>query len=142
MIATDQTGRFPTISQRGNKYIMVLYNYDSNAILATGTKGRKGTELIESYEILYKRLVSAGIKPVLQRLDNEASDGLISAIKEKGLKYQLAAPYSHRLNPAERAIQSFKNHLISNLHGCDKQFPVYQWCRILEQCEMTLNMLR
>ena len=41
MISTDQTGRFPTISQRGNKYIMVLYNYDSNAILATGTKGPK-----------------------------------------------------------------------------------------------------
>ena len=142
MISTDQTGRFPTISQRGNKYIMVLYNYDSNAILATGTKGRKGTELIESYEILYKRLVSAGIKPVLQRLDNEASDGLISAIKKNDLKYQLAAPYLHRLNPAERAIQSFKNHLISNLHGCDKQFPAYQWCRIIEQCEMTLNMLR
>ena len=70
------------------------------------------------------------------------SEGLINAIKKHDIKYQLAAPYSHRLNPAERAIQSFKNHLISNLHGCDKQFPAYQWCRIIEQCEMTLNMLR
>ena len=39
IISTNQTGRFPTIFQRGNKYIIVLYNYDSNAILATGTKG-------------------------------------------------------------------------------------------------------
>lgn len=69
-------------------------------------------------------------------------DGLIDAIKKHELKYQLAAPYSHRLNPAERAIQSFKNHLINNLHGCDKQFPTYQWCHILEQYEMTFNMLR
>ena len=58
------------------------------------------------------------------------------------MKYQLASPYDHRLNPAECAIQSFKNHLISNLHGCDKEFPAYQWCQIIEQCEMTLNMLR
>ena len=28
------------------------------------------------------------------------------------------------------------------MHGRDKQFPAYQWCHILEQCEMTLNMLR
>lgn len=74
---------------------MVLYNYDSNTILATRTKGRKGTELIEAYETLYKRLVSAEIKPLLQRLDNEASDILINVIKKHELKYQLAAPYSH-----------------------------------------------
>jgi hypothetical protein len=33
-IYTDQTGRFPVVSSEGNKYIMVLYDYDSNAILA------------------------------------------------------------------------------------------------------------
>jgi hypothetical protein len=30
---TDQTGRFPITSSRGSKYIMVVYDYDSNAIL-------------------------------------------------------------------------------------------------------------
>jgi hypothetical protein len=33
-IYTDQTGRFPVVSSKGNKYIMILYDYDSNAILA------------------------------------------------------------------------------------------------------------
>ena len=37
-ISTDQTGRFPIVSQKGNSYTMVLYNYDSNAILAEGCK--------------------------------------------------------------------------------------------------------
>ena len=83
---------------------MVLYNYDSNAILATGTKGRKGSELIEAYKTLYKRLVSSGIKPVLQQLDNKALDALINAIKKHELKYQLAALYSHQLNPVKQAI--------------------------------------
>jgi hypothetical protein len=33
-IYTDQTGRLPVVSSKGNKYIMILYDYDSNAILA------------------------------------------------------------------------------------------------------------
>jgi hypothetical protein len=33
-IYTDQTGQFPVVSVKGNKYIMILYDYDSNAILA------------------------------------------------------------------------------------------------------------
>jgi hypothetical protein len=33
-IYTDQKGRFPVVSSKGNKYIMVLYDYDSSAILA------------------------------------------------------------------------------------------------------------
>jgi hypothetical protein len=51
--------------------------------------------------------------PVLKRLDNEVSKVLIKAIKDKGIDYQLASPKDHQLNPAERAIQTFKNHLIS-----------------------------
>jgi hypothetical protein len=39
-IYTDQTGRFPVVSSKGNKYIMILYDYDSNAILAQPIKYR------------------------------------------------------------------------------------------------------
>jgi hypothetical protein len=35
---TDQTGRFPVISSRGNVIIMVLYEYDGNAIMAEPIK--------------------------------------------------------------------------------------------------------
>ena len=30
---TDQTGRFPILSNKGNQYIMLMYDYDSNGIL-------------------------------------------------------------------------------------------------------------
>ena len=33
-VSTDQTERFPVTSSRGSKYLMVLYDHDSNAILA------------------------------------------------------------------------------------------------------------
>jgi hypothetical protein len=32
-IHTDQTGRFPVVSSKGNNYIMILYDYDSNAFV-------------------------------------------------------------------------------------------------------------
>ena len=58
------------------------------------------------------------------------------------MKYHLIAPYDHRLNTEERAINFFKNYLISNLHETDQGFPMYQWDRIIEQCKKTLNMLQ
>ena len=35
---SDLTGTFPKKSSRGNLYVMVLYDYDSNAILAEPIK--------------------------------------------------------------------------------------------------------
>ena len=119
---------------------MVLYNYDSNAILGEGCKERTATELTATYDKLYNRLTKAGVVPVVQRID--VSTILMESIKEKGLKCQLARPHDHQLNPAERAVQTWKNHFTSNLHGCDRYFPVYKWCEIMYQCEMALNMLR
>jgi hypothetical protein len=37
-IYTDQTGCFPVTSSQGNQYILVLYDYDSNAILVEPLK--------------------------------------------------------------------------------------------------------
>ncbi len=42
----DQTGRFPMCLQSGNKYIMVLVEIDSNAILVEPMKSRKDAEMI------------------------------------------------------------------------------------------------
>jgi len=43
---TDQTGRFPQKSSRGNQYIMVLIEIDSNAILVEAMKNRMTGEMI------------------------------------------------------------------------------------------------
>ena len=48
-VFSDQTGQFPTRSQRGNKYIMVMVKIDSNAILFEPLKSRKDPELTRSY---------------------------------------------------------------------------------------------
>ena len=42
---TDLTGRFPYMSSRGNQYILVVYDSDSNAILAEPIKTRAAYEI-------------------------------------------------------------------------------------------------
>jgi hypothetical protein len=67
---TDQTGRFPKKSSRGNQYIMVLVELDSNAILVEGMKDRPSGEMIRAYQHLVDRLKTAGIQPKHHILDN------------------------------------------------------------------------
>ncbi len=43
---SDQTGQFPMHLQSGNKYIMVLVEMDSNAILVEPMKSRKDAEMM------------------------------------------------------------------------------------------------
>jgi hypothetical protein len=45
---TDQTGRSPKKSIRGNQYVMVLVELDSNAILVKGMKDRTSGEMIRA----------------------------------------------------------------------------------------------
>jgi hypothetical protein len=45
-IFSDQTGRFPVTSSKGNQYIMVVYDYGSNHILAEPLKSRSEHELV------------------------------------------------------------------------------------------------
>ena len=83
------------VSQRGNQFTIVLYKYESNAILPNGCNSRTTKELTATYDILYNILTKAGIVPVIQRIDNEVLKILIESIQEKKLKYQLASPHDH-----------------------------------------------
>jgi hypothetical protein len=141
-IYTDQTGRFPVVSSKGNKYIMILYDYDSNAILAQPIKDRTAPELLKAFQVMEQELVARGLKPKLMKLDNEASKLLKTYLHQQDITFQLVPPYSHRRNSAERAIRSFKDHLIAGLCSTDKYFPMYLWDRLLPQAVITLNMLR
>ena len=49
-IYTDQTGKFPCTSAGGHNYIMVLYDYESNAILMEPVRDRKGNTLLDAHK--------------------------------------------------------------------------------------------
>jgi hypothetical protein len=82
------------------------------------------------------------LKPSLQHLDNKASLALINYLTKQGIDYQLAPPYIHRRDNAERAIKTFKNHFIPGLCSVDPNFPLKLWDKLLPQETITLNLLR
>ena len=57
------------------------------------------------------------------------------------MEYQLVPPHIHRWNASERATCTFKNHFIAGLASTDPNFPLSNWCRLLPQAELTLNLL-
>jgi hypothetical protein len=62
-VYTDQTGRFPVISSKRNKYIMVLYEYDGNAVLAEPIKNRTSAELLRAFQVMETKLTARGFQP-------------------------------------------------------------------------------
>ena len=142
LVCSDLPGRFPFTSAKGNNYIFVLYDYDSNAIIGKPIKSRHQTELVRGYQQCYSELRAGNITPILHRLDNEVNTDLFAAIKANECNYQLVTAYDHRQNLAERAIRTFKEHFISVLHGADRHFPANLWCTLIEQVNTQINLLR
>jgi hypothetical protein len=114
-IYLDLTGRFPTTSLSGNKYILILYDYDSNSVLSAPMKNRGDKEMVKAFDLIIQSLIIRGLNSHLQRLDNEASLALRNYLTKQGIDYQLAPHHIHRRNNEERAIKTFKNHFIAGL---------------------------
>jgi hypothetical protein len=141
-IYSDQTGRFPVTSSNGNKYVMIVYDYDSAAILAEPLKKRSERELLRAYSKLHQHLTDRGLHPQLQKLDNECSTALKQFMRYNQVQYQLVPPYDHRQNAAECAIGVWKDHFVAGLSSLDPTFPMHLWCRLIDQCTQTLNLMR
>jgi hypothetical protein len=139
---SDQTGKFPIQSSRGYNYVMILYNYNSNAILSKPLKTRRAGELTNAWTSLHARLQMHGYAPQLHILDNECSEELKKAFKKYDVCFQLVPPHSHQGNSAERAIQTWKNHFGSGLATCGPKFPITEWDLLMPQADITLNLLR
>jgi hypothetical protein len=78
-------------------------------------KNRGDKYMVAAFYLLIQSLIIRGLKPHLQRLDNEASLALRNYLTKQGINYQLTPPNIHRRNNAERAIQTVKNHFIAGL---------------------------
>ena len=108
----NQTDQFVAPSSSGNKYLMVLCNYDDNQILAQPFKNRTASCIVNAYKVPHEQLCQSGHKPALQRLDNECSKELKPFMKDNDVDFQLVPPHVHCRNAAERAIRTFKTTLL------------------------------
>jgi hypothetical protein len=139
---SDQTGKFPVPSSRGNHYIFILYHQATNSIHTVALPNRKAASIRDAWESVYKRLCFHGHPVHLHILDNECSQDLKDAFLSYQISFQRVPPKEHRANAAERAIRTFKNHFVSILCTVDSQFPLSEWDRLLPQATLTLNLLR
>jgi len=141
-IYSDQPGQFLVASTSGHRYLMVAYDYDSNAILAEPMTSRTGPASLAAYKCIHQTLTLRGLRPKLQRLDIEASTALKQYMLDEGMDFQLTPAGTHRRNAAERAIRTLKNHFIAILCSNDPKFPLRLWDRLLPQVLTTLNLSR
>jgi hypothetical protein len=115
-IYTDLMGRFPTTLLSGNKYILILYDYDSKIVLSPPMKHQGDKYTVPAFELLIKSLIIHCLKPHLQQLDNEASLALRNYLTKQGINYQLVQLHIHRRKNAERAFQTLKKPFINDVH--------------------------
>ena len=130
---SDQTGKFPITSSRGHKYIFVVYHFDTNVIYGIAIKSRTSTDLCAAWLQAFTLFKSHGETPNIHILDNECSEDMKTMFREHNIVHQLVPPHIHRRNAAERAIRTYKNHLIAGLYTCDPKFPSREWDQLLPQ---------
>ncbi len=113
-MSSNQTGQFPTQSLQGNKYIMVMVEIDSYAILVKPMKNCKDAKMIQAYNALLLQLKWASIVPKKHVLDNEVSKNMKNHIHDVcKLDMELVPPGCLRCNAAKVAIHNFKAHLLN-----------------------------
>ena len=88
-IYSDLIGKFPVQFTLGNKYILVVYNYDFNAILAEPLRDKSSAEISWAHQVIYTYLTNRGLKPSLEVLDNKCSTELIWVMQKNTIEFQL-----------------------------------------------------
>ena len=91
-IYTNQTGKFPYVSSKGNRYIMVAVHVDANAMYMEPMKNRTQEQFVETYKKIITRMRDDSLSVKKQVLDNEASTEYKRAIQQKEIEYKLVPP--------------------------------------------------
>ena len=105
-------------------------------------KDQTDASMVEAFQDIYQYLESKGFKPKLDVMDNQCSKAVQKFIKATGADIQLVTPDDHRVNAAERAIQTWKNHWIAGMGTLDPNCPIQLWWQFIEEAQDTLNLLR
>ena len=139
---SDCTGALPTRALDGQQLFFVAYAYDPNYIFAIPIVSTSNDHIITAYKQVFQTLTNKGYKPTFSITDNQASAPIREYLQQQQCRLQFVEPNNHRVNAAERAIQTFKNHFISGLCITDQNFPFQLWNHMTTQAVITCNILR
>jgi hypothetical protein len=126
----------------GSVCFFILYHYKTNAILVKPIANVDDRSIFAAYKEVFETLEAKGYKPKMNVMDNQATKYIKKFLTKKECDLQLVEPHNHRVNAAERAIQTFKDAFIAALATTDREFPLQLWDRLAPQVQDTLNLLR
>lgn len=133
-------GKLPVRSKKGNLYTLIITYH--GYIRKEHLRNLESESIKKGHEDGLKFFTSKGHIPIFHRMDNQTSSQVHSFIVDSmGIPVQYVPPNNHRSLPAERAIQTWKEHCISSLSNVDPNFPLFLWDELDEQAEITLNHL-
>ena len=121
--------------------IFIEYVFDLNAITVHAIPSCTDASMVTAFSEVITTLKTGGYCPALNVMDNECSAAVEKYISSEQINIQLVPPHNHRVNAAERAIATFKEHFIAALATVDMHCPLQLWDEFLLQVELTLNML-
>ena len=82
---TDLTGRFSNRSSRRQNYILVAYNYDSNAILVEAMPNREADTIVAGWKSIHSRLKLNSVATTQYILDNKCSATFKNTLSQKNI---------------------------------------------------------
>jgi hypothetical protein len=96
---TNQTGKFITPSSNGNNYLLKSHMITTAITFLQSpsrTTWHSVFSILNAYKAVYTKLCTAGLKPKIQRLDNECSAIYKEFLRTEYVDFQLVPPGSHQ----------------------------------------------
>ena len=97
-IYVDNTGNFPITSIDSMKAVFILYDWTSNAILATPIETATDEQMIQAFKTNISYLTKRGFKPSFNIIDNVASKATKNYLEEEKIitgAMQLKGRFKH-----------------------------------------------
>jgi hypothetical protein len=139
-IFVDATGRYPGQSIDGFEYhlVSVFKNYIHIELLPD----RTAQSYVKAYTDTFAFFAKSKhfIRNVV--FDKETSEALENHLTKSEVKFQIVSPGNKRSNKAERAIQTWRHHMIATLGTVNAKCPTNIWSTFIEQMELCLAHLR
>ena len=82
--------------------MIVMYDYNSNAILNEPLEKNRTPDLVRSQTRLTRYLLECGLNPTALRIDNECPEALKLFFRANSIYFQLCPPNDHRTNQVGR----------------------------------------
>ena len=87
-------------------------------------KSKNDSEMSRVFKTVYENLEKRGIKPKFHIMDNEASRTVMSWLERNKVDAHKVSPHNHRVNTAERMIETAKHHFIAGMVVTDENYPI------------------